>query len=47
MSDSDVLARLELKHVSANDARTILASYPGEAKPIDVIQTGKSNRKAK
>lgn len=41
MSDSDVLARLEPKHVSAEDARMILAAYPGEAKPIEVIQTRK------
>lgn len=40
MPDSDVLARLELKYVPANDVRSILAAYPGEAKPIDVIQTG-------
>lgn len=41
MSDSEVLARVELKYVSAKDARMILASYLGEAKPIDVIQAGK------
>jgi hypothetical protein len=41
MPDADVLARLELKHVPANDVRAILAAYPGEAKPIDVIQAGK------
>ena len=39
MSDDDVLARLELEHVSADDVRTILAAYPGGANPIDVIQT--------
>jgi hypothetical protein len=40
MPDADVLARLELKHVPANHVRAILSAYPGEAKPIDVIQTG-------
>ena len=39
MPDAEVLARLELKHVPVKDVRGILAAYPGEAKPIDVIQT--------
>lgn len=40
MPDDDVLARLDLEHVPADDVRSILAAYPGDAKPIDVIQTG-------
>lgn len=40
MPDADVIARLEVKHVPADDVRAILAAYPGEAKPIDVIQNG-------
>ncbi|MCU0709458.1 MAG: hypothetical protein MUF23_14305 [Pirellula sp.] len=40
MPDAEVLARLDLKHVPANDVRAILAAYPGAAKPIDVMQTG-------
>ena len=39
MSDDDVLARLELEHITIDDVKSILAAYPGEAKPIDVIQT--------
>ncbi len=39
MPDEDVLARLELEHVPVDDVRTILAAYPGDATPIDVIQT--------
>ncbi len=38
MPDDDVLARIKLEHVSVDDVKTILAAYPGEAKPIDVIQ---------
>lgn len=38
MPDADVLARIELEHVPADDVRKILAAYPSEAKPIDVIR---------
>jgi hypothetical protein len=38
MSDSDVLSRLDLKHISVDDAKAIIAAYPGEAKPIEVIR---------
>lgn len=38
MSDEDVLSSLELKHISVDDAKTIIAAYPGEAKPIEVIR---------
>ena len=38
MSDEDVLSRLELKHISVDDAKKIIAAYPGEAKPIEVIR---------
>ncbi|MFO0976452.1 MAG: hypothetical protein U0996_08645 [Planctomycetaceae bacterium] len=38
MPDDDVLARIELEHVPVDDVKMILAAYPGEAKPIDVIQ---------
>ena len=41
MSDNDVLERLELKHVSLDDVQIILAAYPSEPKPIDVIQIDK------
>ena len=40
MPDADVLSRLELEHVPAGDVQMILDAYPGDAKPIDVIQTG-------
>lgn len=39
MPDDDVLSRLEPKHLTPEDVRTILAAYPGEAKPIDVIRS--------
>ncbi|MAG93949.1 MAG: hypothetical protein CMJ48_09395 [Planctomycetaceae bacterium] len=39
MPDDEVLSRLELEHIAADDVRSILAAYPGDAKPIDVIQT--------
>jgi hypothetical protein len=38
MSDTDVLSRLELKHISIEDAKTIIAAYPSEAKPITVTR---------
>ena len=38
MSDADVLSRLELKHISVDDTKTIIAAYPSEAKPIEVIR---------
>ncbi|AMV35375.1 hypothetical protein VN12_25015 [Pirellula sp. SH-Sr6A] len=47
MPDKDVLARLELEHVPADDVPIILAAYPGDAKPIDVIQTDQIPPKAK
>ena len=40
MPDDDVLARLELEHVPAGDVQSILDAYPGDAKPIEVIQNG-------
>lgn len=39
MPDDDVLSRLELEHLTPEDVRSILAAYPGEAKPIDVIRS--------
>jgi hypothetical protein len=39
MPDNDVLARIKLEHISVDDVKKILAAYPGEAKPIKVIQT--------
>lgn len=41
MPDVDVLSRLEPEHISVDEVRSILAAYPGEAKPIGVIQTGR------
>jgi hypothetical protein len=41
MPDNDVLTRVKLEHVPVDDVKKILAAYPGEAKPIDVIQTNK------
>lgn len=38
MSDADVLSQLELKHISVDDAKKIIALYPSEAKPIEVIR---------
>ena len=40
MPDADVLARLELEHLPVDDVPTILDAYPGDAKPIEVFQTG-------
>ena len=39
MPDDHVLARIELEHLTVDDVRKILAAYPGDANPIDVIQT--------
>ncbi|MGY8771607.1 MAG: hypothetical protein ACKVH8_24590 [Pirellulales bacterium] len=39
MPDNDVLSRLELEHITIDDVKSILAAYPGKAKPIEVIQT--------
>ncbi len=38
MSDADVLSRLNLKHISIDDAKAIIAAYPSVAKPITVIR---------
>jgi len=38
-SESDVLSRIELKRLTQDDARKIMAGYPAPPKPIDVIQS--------
>lgn len=38
MSDADVLSRLEVSRISVDDAKAIMAAYPSEAKPIEVIR---------
>jgi hypothetical protein len=37
--DDEVLARVELKRLTRNEAKEILAAYPGEATPITVIRS--------
>ncbi|HTN76355.1 MAG TPA: hypothetical protein VL096_13950 [Pirellulaceae bacterium] len=40
MPDEKVLAQLKLEHISLDDAKSILAGYQGDAKPIEIIQSG-------
>lgn len=38
MPDEDVLARVQLKLISVDEAKAIMAAYPGEATPIEVVR---------
>jgi hypothetical protein len=38
-SEQDVLPRMKLNQLTVDDAKTIMAGYPAEPKPLDVIRT--------